>query len=77
MAQRMPRHSFDVRLPASVFETGIEIDERFSCFLVVEDKLVLPSQSPRNTLQDTKCASSKLVKDVPRCFPVRAKESKC
>ena len=45
MAQRMPRHSFDLRLLASVFETGIEIDERFSCFLVVEDELVLLSQS--------------------------------
>ncbi len=42
----MPRHSFDLRLRASVLEAGIEIDERFSCFLVVEDKLVLPSQSP-------------------------------
>src|SRR5216683_8269110 len=42
----MPRHSFDLRLLASVFETGIEIDERFSCFLVVEDELVLLPQSP-------------------------------
>src|SRR5260221_2455624 len=42
----MPRHSFDLRLLASVFEPGVEIDERFSCFLVVENELVLPSQSP-------------------------------
>src|SRR5579859_4203720 len=42
----MPRHSFDLRLLASVFETGIEIDEWPSCFLVVEDELVLLPQSP-------------------------------
>src|SRR5260221_14158023 len=42
----MPRHSFDLRALASVFETGVEIDERFSCFLVVEDELVLLPQGP-------------------------------
>src|SRR5260221_12057821 len=42
----MPRHSFDLRALASVFEPGVEIDELFSWFLVVEDELVLPSQSP-------------------------------
>src|SRR5258708_39087457 len=42
----MPGCSFDLRALASVFEPGVEIDERFSCFLVVEDELVLPSQSP-------------------------------
>src|SRR5258707_12841073 len=42
----MARSSFGRRAPASVFEPGVEIDERFSCFLVVEDELLLPSQSP-------------------------------
>src|SRR5260221_11327836 len=42
----MPRHSFDLRALASVFEPGVEIDERFSWFLVVEDELAGPSQSP-------------------------------
>ena len=40
MAQRVPRHSFDLGLLAGVFETGSEIDERFSGFLVVEDEQV-------------------------------------
>src|SRR5260370_34618796 len=43
----MPRHTRDLRLFAGELQTRIEINEWFPGFLVVEDKLVLPSQSPK------------------------------
>jgi hypothetical protein len=39
VAKRMPRYTFDSCFSARQSETRLEIDEGFSCFVVIENKL--------------------------------------
>jgi hypothetical protein len=46
MPQLMPRNALNAGFPACERETLVEINERFPGFVVVENELVLSSQSP-------------------------------